>query len=141
MKKSTQKIGKLGLALVMGAGIFTVSSMAYASNDNVGFSFSLKPNYGNSYSASRYRQTSDSTNKWKVNLTYSSEGSGTYATFWLDKSGTRVSDVHDVKQGSGAHYYNAYGTANENYVRLGAENNNPSANSYSISGYWDEETN
>ncbi|WP_338134598.1 DUF2712 domain-containing protein, partial [Anoxybacillus flavithermus] len=46
------------------------------------------------------------------------------ATFWLDKSGTRVSDTHDVKQGSGAHYYSAFSTANQSNVRLGAENNN-----------------
>ncbi len=65
---------------------------------------------------------------------------GTVATFWLDKSGTRVSDVHDVAQGSGAHYYSAFSTANQSNVRLGAENNNASPNSYTISGYWDEET-
>jgi hypothetical protein len=140
MKNFVKKYFRVGMAAVMGVGILAASNFTYASDDNIGFSFTLKPNYENSYSASRYRQTSSSSNPWKVNLTYSSEGAGTYATFWLDKSGTRVSDVHNVKQGSGAQYYTAFSTANQSYVRLGAENNNLSPNSYTISGYWDEET-
>ncbi|MBE2912985.1 DUF2712 domain-containing protein [Anoxybacillus flavithermus] len=141
MGKKLKKYYNLGLSLAMGIGVLTFSNFTYATDDNIGFSFELKPNYGNSYSESRYRQTTDPNNKWKVNLTYSSEGVGSIATFWLDKSGTRVSDTHDVKQGSGAHYYSAFSTANQSNVRLGAENNNYSPDSYVISGYWDEETN
>ncbi|MCD4839645.1 MULTISPECIES: DUF2712 domain-containing protein [Neobacillus] len=140
MRNIVKKYSRLGMAAAMGVGIFTFSNFTYASDDNIGFSFTLKPNYENSYSGERYRQTTNPKNKWKVNLTYSSEGVGTVATFWLDKSGTRVSDVHDVAQGSGAHYYSAFSTANQSNVRLGAENNNASPNSYTISGYWDEET-
>lgn len=141
MKSLMKKYHKVGLAAIMGIGIFTVSNSAFASNDNVEFSFKLQPNHGNSYSGSRYRQTSDSTNKWKVNLAYSSEGKGTVATFWLDKSGTRVSDTHNVTQGTGDHKYLAFSTANQSNVRLGAENNNPTPDSYTVSGYWDEEIN
>lgn len=136
-----KKYFRVGLAASMGIGILAASSFAYASDDNIGYSFKLQPHYENSYSGSEYRQTSDSNNKWKVDLAYSSEGTGTIATFWLDKSGTRVSDVHNVAQGSGAHYYSAFSTANQSNVRLGAENNNDSPSSYAISGYWDEETN
>ncbi|RLQ94882.1 DUF2712 domain-containing protein [Falsibacillus albus] len=141
MSTFRKKMGKIGVTAVMGLGILATANFAHASNDNVPYSFTLKPNYANSYTTSRYRQTSNTSNKFKVNLAYSSEGSGTYATFWLDKSGTRVSDVHDVKQGSGNHYYTPFSTANQSYVRLGAENNNYSASSYSVSGYWDEEIN
>ncbi|MEK4381414.1 DUF2712 domain-containing protein [Aeribacillus sp. FSL K6-2848] len=140
MRNLAKKYFRLGMAAVVGIGIFTFSSFTFARNDNVSFHFTLKPKYKNSYSAERYRETSNPKNKWKVNLAYSSEGKGTIATFWLDKSGTRVSNIYDVKQGSGAHYYTAYSTANKSYVRLGAENNNYSTNNYTIAGYWDEET-
>ena len=46
-----------------------------------------------------------------------------------------------MAQGTGAHYYKAKSKASKTDVRLGAENNNDSPNTYAISGYWDEETN
>nr|WP_241735415.1 DUF2712 domain-containing protein [Anoxybacillus flavithermus] len=76
MGKKLKKYYNLGLSLAMGIGVLTFSNFTYATDDNIGFSFELKPNYGNSYSESRYRQTTDPNNKWKVNLTYSSEGVG-----------------------------------------------------------------
>ncbi len=141
MKKLSKKMTKWSAIGVMGVGLFASAGIASASNDNIGYSFAIKANYGNSYSAQRYRQTSDTSNQWKVNLNYSGEGTGTITTFWLDKAGTPVSNTHGVAQGSGAHYYNAISSANESYVRLGAENNNLSANTYTASGYWDEEIN
>jgi hypothetical protein len=128
------------LALVVTSGISTVK----ASNDNIQFNFNLKAHYANTYSPSRYRQTTNTNNKWKVNLAYSSEGANSIATFWLakaDTNHTRVSGTYDVHQGSGNHYYNAWAGASQTSVCLGAENNNDSANEYKISGYWDEETN
>lgn len=84
-------------------------------------------------------------NKWKVNLTNSAEGNGTLATFWLttrsDGKNVVSDKTHDVAQGSGAHYYNAKASASQTDVRLAAENNNDSTNTYEVSGYWDEETN
>nr|WP_309100370.1 DUF2712 domain-containing protein [Fredinandcohnia onubensis] len=139
MKNFAKKFSKVGLAAVMGVGILATANFTYASNDNIGFSFSLKPYHGNTYTDSRYRQTTNTKNQWKVNYAYSSEGKGTVATFWLDKSGTRVSDTNNITQGT-TEYTDAFSTASQSYVRLGAENNNYSANSYSISGYWDEET-
>jgi hypothetical protein len=140
MNKALKKFSKAGIAAIMGVGILATANFTYASDDDHDFSFTLKPSYQNNYSGSRYRQTTSSSNPWKVDFTYSSEGAGTYATFWLDKSGTLVSGTKTVKQGSGAKYYSAYGQASGSNVRLGAENNNNSPNSYSISGYWDEET-
>lgn len=131
-----------GLALLAVLGTTTMT--AWASDDNYGFSFSLKPHYANSYVAqARYRQTTNTNNKWKVNLQYNEEGAGKIATFWLAKAEGKaaVSAAHDVAQGTGAHYYPAYSSASQTDVTLGAENNNDSPNTYKISGVWDEETN
>ncbi len=142
-----KKKGGLKKKVVAIVALIAVMAMnivpAFASDDNVAFSFTVKGAYANTYSAKRYRQTTNTSNKWKVNLAYSEEGVGTYTTFWLASSSDHdvVSGIHDVKQGSGDHYYNAYSTASESYVCLGAENNNYTTSTYVISGYWDEETN
>lgn len=113
-----------------------------ASDDDIDFSFTLKANYANSYSYGRYRQTTSKYNPWKVNLAYSSEGAGTKARFWLANSNTfdRCSETYIVTQGSGDHYYSAWENAAEKRVSLGCENNNDTSKSYTVSGYWDEET-
>ncbi len=124
---------------------FFGKDVVYASNDNVGFSYTVKAKYQNSYYYSRYRETTYSLNPWKVNLTYSGEGKGTTSTFWLSEfSGDwyvqRVSATYNVKQGSGDKYFVASNNASKKDVSLSVENNNYSKRSYTISGYWDEET-
>lgn len=107
----------------------------------IAFNFKIGSYYSNGYSGENYRQTTNIHNPWKVNLAYSGEGQGAYTTFWLDRKGYgRVSEAHDIKQGSGNHYYDAYSTANASWVRLGAENNNYNGDTYTVTGYWDEET-
>ncbi len=143
-KKAELKIKKAAafmaaIAFVLTTGFASIN----ASDDNISYSFKLKANYANSYTKSRYHQTSNTKNKWKINHAYSSEGRNTIATFWLAKSNsshTRVSNTHDVHQGTGPHYYNAWSGASKTDVCLGAENNNGTSKEYSISGYWDEET-
>jgi hypothetical protein len=128
------------LAILLGLSAAPV----FASNDNHAYSFTIQPHYANSYSSAAYRQTTNLSNQWKVDLAYSGEGAGTITTFWLAKSVGRSvgSNTHDVRQGSGAHYYVATNSVvSATDVVLGGENNNDSANSYIISGYWDEETN
>lgn len=138
-------ISKKVAALVMAVSAVATSVVmpVSASDDNHGYSFSVGAYYGNGYSSERYRQTTNTNNKWKVDMTYSSEGQGTKITYWLAKSSDKAtaSDFHDVKQGSGAQYYKALKNASETHVVLAAENNNYDASSYSVSGYWDEETN
>lgn len=134
------------LSIIMSIAMLILmnTTTAFASDDNHGYSFTIKANYANTYSGSRYRQTTNTGNKWKVNMTYSGEGKGTITTYWLalfNSSHTIASATHDVKQGSGAHYYNAKSNASKKNVCLGAENNNNSTNTYKVSGYWDEETN
>lgn len=124
--------------------VISVSASAYAYDNDIGYSFIVKANGASSYSSnSEYRGATTTATPWKVNLTYSAEGTGTYMRFFLAKSGilsTQASDHHDVKQGSGAKYYRAYEIANQTTVKLGAKNNNLVSNTYTISGYWDEET-
>lgn len=135
---------KIMLALTVATLMAINASPVFASDDNIGYSYTIKANYGNTYSDSRYRQTTDTSNKWKVQMDYSGEGVGTITTYWLalfNQTHDAASAAHDVKQGSGAHYYKAKSNASQKDVCLGAENNNNSTNTYTVSGYWDEETN
>jgi hypothetical protein len=137
------KKSRLTIALMICFMLVATAMPVFASNDNHSYAFTIKTHYGNTYSPSRYRETTNPQNQWKVNLAYSAEGAGTYITFWLSKASNKVvtSGIYDVQQGSGAHYYNATNGANATDVCLSAENNNDSANTYAISGYWDEEIN
>lgn len=141
------KKGKVLFVLLMCVCCFVTSFSltAFAANDdNIAYSFKMKANGARSYSSSEYRGTPNPKNSWKVNMTYNAEGSGTVATYFLASSNiitrTQYSDAHDVKQGSGAHYYAAYAEASEKNVALGCKNNNIVDKSYTVSGYWDEET-
>lgn len=140
MKKNKTTV-KLVSAAVLSLSLLATAGSTFASNDNHGFSFTIKPEHANNYSGERYRQTTDTNNKWKVNLQTSGEGKGTITTFWLDKSGTRVSNIVDAVQGNGAYYREAFSSASQSYVRLGAENNNFSTSGYTATGVWDEEVN
>ncbi|WP_079709562.1 DUF2712 domain-containing protein [Paraliobacillus ryukyuensis] len=138
--KRFSKIKRLATVCLIGATLLGVAGGTVSAEKNkFSYSFNIKANYGNDYSKEYYRQTTNLNNRWMVDLQSSTEGDGTYTTFWLDKSGTRVSEPHDVKQGSGRHLYKAYSTANKKYVRLGGENNNYSSNTYTATGKWDEE--
>ena len=117
-----------------------------AKEDSISYSFKLKPYYGEDSTGFRYRQTLNVNNCWKVDLAYSSEGAGTKATFFLGQQiyifGLKIaSEPYTIKQGTGAHYYPSYVNGLQTNVVLSAENNNYTANTYNVSGYWDEEVN
>jgi hypothetical protein len=138
-----KSIYRVIVSAVMGVILFGASNkLAFAADDDIDYQFTIYGNHANSYSAARYRQTTYIWNEWKVNLQSSTEGEGTIMTFWLalDDGNYVASDFHDVTQGSGSHYYWAYDSASETDVKLAAENNNYTTNSYTISGIWDEET-
>lgn len=128
--------------------IGSTSLTAQATDDNVSYSFNIKAKCQNTYSTGRYRQTTNTSNPWKVDLAYSGEGAGTITTFWLAKYNSNhtvvsvggVDGTHNVKQGTGAKYYLASKKASQTNVCLGAENNNNVDKTYEVSGYWDEET-
>ncbi|MGE6717209.1 DUF2712 domain-containing protein [Peribacillus frigoritolerans] len=135
----------LGTILACSIGLGTLS--VEAGNENTGYSFMIKKDQGNEFTGTKYRQTTTERNTWKVRMYYSQEGTNTYTTYWLEKSnGTNVSPAVDVKAGnknskSGRnHYIKGNAGANATEVRLTAENNNVSSSTYSVEGYWDEET-
>ncbi len=136
---------KVVVALLLGlATIGTVGAgSALASNDKWGYSFTIKANQANSHSGKRYRQTTNTDNRWKVNLQSSNEkGKGTYTRFWLENNSNKnVSPSQNVKEDGGSYYKYAYSSASRKYVRLTAEDNSYKSETYHVSGYWDEETN
>ncbi|WP_285769014.1 DUF2712 domain-containing protein [Peribacillus sp. SI8-4] len=143
MKKG--RVIAVGTILACSIGLGTLS--VEAGNENSGYTFKIKKNQGNESRSTKYRQTTNERNTWKVRMYKSGEGTNTYTTYWLEKSdGTNVSPAVDVKAGnkdskSGRNYYiKGNWGANAANVRLTAENNNVSSSTFSVSGYWDEET-
>lgn len=139
--KRLNKITKLACIAVIAGGI-SVPFNAFATDDNIGYNFTIYGYQQNGKEADgRYRQTADVNNPWKVKLTSSGEGAGTITRFWIeDSSASNVSISKDVAQGNGAYYTDPYSSANGRTVWLTAENNNYNGSSYSVSGIWDEET-
>lgn len=141
MKRGKKRCLIMVVAMV---GLLSINMVPlYAQEDDIEYYFRIQANHGNTYSNKRFRQTSNNSNKWKVDFQYSGEGAGTITTYWLAKfnaSHDIVSNTHRIKQGSGPKYYSTYDGADKTDVCLGAENNNNSGNTYIVSGYWDEET-
>lgn len=141
IKKTVKKLIIFCLLLL----VLGVPKIGFAGDDDIAWEFTIYANHTNSYSYSRYRQTSSVANPWKVKLETSGEGKGTITTFWLAKQiepyyWQAVSVTRNVKQGAAATTSGAHKGANKSHVSLGAENNNYSSNSYWATGIWDEET-
>lgn len=137
----TNKIIAIILALCCVMSVF-LAVPAFAAEDNFPYSFELKSSMGSSYSSDGYnRETSYPDNPWKVNMTYSSEGQGTAAYYWIATSivHTQCSNRYLVTQGSGDNYFRAYDDIQNKTVKLGVKNNNNVSQSYEVAGYWDEE--
>jgi Protein of unknown function (DUF2712) len=147
MKNIFKKNSRIVAAGIVGLSLFGGTYAFASENNDIGYSFTIKANYANSYSTSRYRSATNNLDQWKVNLQESYEGDGTFTTFWIDGYSGSVFDSwkmasapHDVQQGTGSHYYTTNNEADESNIRLVAENNNSSPNSYNVYGVWDEET-
>lgn len=140
LKKSI--IGILAVLMILASVV--ISASAYGNDNNYGYSFNTKGNQGWSYSNDiRYRGATTTKTPWKVNFTYSSEGTGTIMKYFLASSGwfpSKLSNFKNVTQGSGNKYFQAYDDACKADVQLAARNNNNTSYTYTISGYWDEET-
>ncbi len=133
------------LAGLIGLSAMGLFASAYSYDNNYYFSFTVGDHQKWGYiGSSQYRGTKYVETPWKVNFMTSSEGTGTIMQFfllnnsWIDYR--KYSDYKDVKQGTGDKYFHAYDEANQKDVRIGARNNNYVPNSYTVSGYWDEET-
>lgn len=131
-------IGTLIALLAFGA--MSVGNYVSAADDSIGYSFTVGYNQYPGTSSSRYRQTTNTKNCWKANMTYSAEGQNTVMNFWLAKNTANVSDMVSLSVGGKTKYRYAYDSASQTNVNLKAVNNNNVPRSYTISGYWDEET-
>lgn len=143
MSELTKKISSIIMALLVIMTLSVNTLVAYASADSeFDYLFTIKASQAVSrYSDGHFRSTYNNNNAWKVNLEVSGEGDGTATSFRLglsDNSGG--SEWHAVAQGSGDHYYSATDAADWTTVYLQGKNNNNTTKSYTISGYWDEET-
>lgn len=129
--------------LPMLLAIITMATLwipVYASDDNIPYDFKLDVGYKNSYTAGRFRQTTNIYNPWKVDMRYHSRGDNAQATYWLATTSgkSRVSDTLTTTPRVGKVYKNAYQSANQTTVSLGVENFKDQT--ATVSGYWDEET-
>ena len=132
--------------LVVAVAVTCVSAMnVYASSkyeDDYTYKFQIGSYAGNGRVAEgNYRQTTNTKNAWKVQLTKSGEKDDDYSRFWLERyDGGNVSGAINVKKGAAAVYKAAYTSASQCTVYLTGENNNFNAQTYSVEGIWDEET-
>lgn len=143
MNKLTKKLIAIVMALLVISTISINTLVANAAvNDNHDYLFTIKASQGTSKNSNgNLRSTYDNNNAWKVNLEVSGEGDNTATYFRLClKDDWEASNWHLVTQGSGEHYYSASDAADATTVYLQGKNNNNTTKSYTISGYWDEET-
>jgi hypothetical protein len=138
LKRST-----LAAVLMMSVVLICTIIPTFASNDNHQFEFDLVPGSNEKYAPARYRQTSNSANKWKVNFKKSGEGDGTCTKFRLVKHTNKAvkTDAKFIYSGTGAHYYNAMASLNQTDVTLSAQDDENTGSVYHASGVWDEEIN
>lgn len=131
-------------ALLLSLCVFNADTIDTKTDDNVPFGLYLFPFQDNDVTEGRHRDATDYRNAWKTEVKTSSEGKGTYSTYWLENIySVNVSPSHNVKQGSGAHYFatNDSGTLASNItVHMAVQNNNWGPTRYKVTGYWDEET-
>lgn len=135
---------KIGAAVVLSLILIMMTIPSFAIEHDIPFSFHLQLNHENSYlsdSSARYRETTNVSNTWKVQVSEQLHDSDQVANYWIAKktSHAQVADDHRVKAKTGPHYYNARTTASKQWVVLAADNNNNVTSS--VSGFWDEETN
>lgn len=126
--------------------IFSIGSNVFAANntgDDKSFRFTVPASsnpgkgttYDNGYSQTQSRSTAEKNAPWYLNLGYSSEGAGTITTMWLAKSSSVYSHPNNYYQGK--KYTIKVKSAVSGSVRIGAENNNLTSKSHTVSGYWD----
>lgn len=140
MKTRKRNFVAIITAVVM---LVMMSIPVFATDNDIEYKFHLQTGGANSYlspSEARYRQTTNTSNPWKVNMTDIRGDSDGIATYWIARNAdhVQVSDAHNVHSGTGPHYYNARSSANQTTVVLAADNNNNVA--ADVWGLWDEET-
>ncbi len=137
------------LLVVMVSSTAALSSYAYFDN-NISYNFRIVPGGKVSkFEYDEYRQTTNTNNSWKVEMTYSTEstsGAKTYTMFHLGVNNPNGinpmgSDSYYVQLDAGPYYRPAYTAASQKYVFLYGKDNMKSLDYYyTVTGYWDEET-
>lgn len=138
-----KKFISFGICLTAIMALMIPCVFATYQNNNIGFSFRIQGSVDNAQETKkRFRDTTDPSNSWKVQMVTSGEGKGTITNFWLETTnGRSASSEFSIKQGDVARYMKANKRGNHTNVLLTAENNNFfSTKTYNVSGYWDEET-
>lgn len=128
------------LIALLAFGVMFVGDNVSAEDKAVGYNFTVGYNQNPGVSSSRYRETTNNHNCWKANMTYSSEGQNTVMNFWLAKNTSNASDMSSLRVAGKTKYKYAYDNAARTNVNLKAVNNSYVPRSYTVSGYWDEET-
>ena len=135
---------KMLLTMLVVLTVIATAIPAFAIPHEIPYDFNLQTEGANSYLSSgeaRYRETHNTSNTWMVNLkTISKVDPYGNATFWLAKrvDHDQVSKAHTIYAGTGNWNYNAFAAASEQWIVLGADNNDNVA--CYVSGVWDEET-
>ncbi len=134
---------KLLLAAIIALTMIVTAIPVFAEPNNVPYSFHLrgKENVYLPSGESRYRQTVNTNNRWKVEMEHIFNDKDGVATYWIARNADhqQVSGAHDVHAGTGPHLYSAYSSASQTWVVLAADNNNDVP--ADVDGVWDEEIN
>lgn len=150
MKSIKSKLVKQLMLLVMILAVFvTISAplVSQATDDNVPFSFTVsingKPSH---FSKSRFRQTTNVRNSWKVQMDSSTEVKNVRSVtkFYLGVQNkpynAQGSAMYNVILRDAASYFPAYSNASAKNVYLYARDDTTTNKNYDVVGYWDEET-
>lgn len=138
------------IVTILASALFISINSFYAADisrgdDNHSYNFWVPGYPGNGYSGAYKRSTNDWKIAWKVNFTKSGECYQCASTYWLERTnGINVSPSHVVKEGSGPKYYSTNekgeAAADRNVHLAAQDNDDEGTGSYSVRGYWDEET-
>ncbi|EHN58426.1 MAG: DUF2712 domain-containing protein [Oenococcus sp.] len=138
---SKQYIALFVLAFSLVAG---VALPTFASDNNIGFAFTIQSYQEESTTGWRYRQTKSTANPWKVGVYTSTEGNGSYysAHLYGSQNGALASPTKNAYTGPAYPYVysGAYSNASQQNVRMAVFNPTWTPSVFYITGAWDEET-
>ena len=135
---------KMLLTMLVILTIIATAIPAFAKPHEIPYDFNLQTGGANSYLApgeARYRETLNTSNTWMVNMKEISKSDPNgKATYWLARRADhdQVSKAHTIHSGTGQWNYSAYSAASEQWIVLGADNDDMVA--CYVKGVWDEET-
>lgn len=134
---------KLLLAVIIVLTMIVTAVPVLAIEHDIPYSFHLRgtENVYLPSDESRYRETVNTNNRWKVEMQHIFNDKDGVATYWIARNADhkQVSGAHDVHAGTGPHRYTAYSSASQTRVVLAADNNNDVP--ADVDGLWDEEVN